>query len=169
MNQKFNTFPNRKNHYHANNKDLSLNTQLILDNQATTIYLLKFKLMSIHPDCLIEFKKLPEPIASLDILVPVSIPKNKSEKIIHLITLLNEKVTFGSWIYVMDDGCLKYCTSYLYDLNSNKFDQMLYSYLQKGLTFVDYCTPSLLSVAFGDADPEVVYKEITGIPDFQLN
>lgn len=139
---------------------MNLNYQIIEENADTRICQMQFSLTSVKTDCFIEFRKMPEAITLLDITFPVNIPAIKIGCIHKLISEMNSNLITGKWHINKTEGCLGFSISYRRQKGSNGFDEDLLSYLQKGLTLVDFCTPGLLSVAFGNQEPEEVMREM---------
>jgi hypothetical protein len=139
---------------------MNLNYQLIKENTDRKICLMQFSLTSVKTDCFVSFIKNPEAITQLDITFPVNIPEQKSESISSPISALNTRIETGLWHMNNPDGCLCFSISYPRHKDSKGFDEDFIANLQKGLTMVDYCTPGLLSVAFGNQEPEEVAREI---------
>jgi len=139
---------------------MNLNYQLIEENADRKICQMQFSMTSVKTDCFIEFRKSPESITMLDITFPVNIPKNKIDCINQFISVMNATLTTGKWNINKTEGCLSFSITYPRQKDSDGFDEDLLSNLQKGLTLVDFCTPGLLSVAFGNQEPEEVMREM---------
>ena len=146
----------------------NLSRQLLEDSPERTSYILKFNLRTCSLDCVLEYRK-KDNLAFIHTLIPIKIPLLQREEMALFTTLFNNNLSLGCWELNMTDGSLRFRVSYLYEDKSDKFDEILHTYLKRSLNYVEICLPGIFSLAYGNTSAKEVYGQICGGIDAGLN
>lgn len=120
-------------------------------------------------DCLIDQRTLGNPVMLIYTLFPVKIPRNKTNELAVLTTLLNNGLSLGCWEFDIDTASLRFKITYLYDTGSPTLEKYFLFQVRECIQLTNICMPAILSMIFGEKNPEVIYREFLKIPNHQYN
>ncbi len=141
--------------------------QILVENPIMTVLKLAIALQNTKTDCIIDIR-IPDQIVAVFIICPVNIPSSGRQRMAEFITMANFGLILGSFEMDMDDGELRFKSSFLYS-NENEPETEFRQHLYNALYMMDRFFPGIMAVLFAGLEPKVAISQINNVIDPKMN
>lgn len=141
--------------------------QIVVENSMMAVLRMAIALPNAKTDCIIDIR-IPEKIVAIFVICPVNIPEAGRKRVSEFITMANYGLILGSFEMDMDDGDLRFKTSFLYS-NDDEPETVFNQHLFNSLHTMDKYFPGIMAVLFAGLDPKIAISQINNIIDPKMN
>jgi hypothetical protein len=148
-------------------ENMGFDYQVLVDGPVMTVFKMALALQNTKTDCIIDIR-IPDQIVAVFITCPVNIPESGRKRLAEFLTMANYGLILGNFEMDMDDGELRYKTSFLYtseDEPETEFRQHLYN----AIYMMDRFFPGIMAVIFAGLDPKIAISQINNVIDPKMN
>lgn len=141
--------------------------QVLVENPIMSVFRMAIALQNTKTDCIIDIR-IPDQIIAVFIICPVNIPDSGRQRMAEFLTMANYGLILGSFEMDMDDGELRFKSSFLYNKEiepESEFRQHLYN----ALYMMDRYFPGIMAVLFAGLEPKVAISQINNVVDPKMN
>jgi len=141
--------------------------QVLAETPAMAIFRLPIAMKNTKADCIIDIR-VPDRIVAIFVLCPVNIPESARKRLTEFMTMANYGLILGNFEMDMDDGELRFKSTFLYDNDDQpvtEFNQHLFN----ALFMMDKYFPGIMSVLFAGLEPKIAISQINNVIDPKMN
>lgn len=135
--------------------------QVLASTPAMAIFRLPVGMQNTKADCIIDIR-IPEMLVAIFVICPVNIPESLRKRLCEFITIANYGLILGNFEMDMDDGELRFKTTFIYnddDQPETEFNRHLFN----ALFMMDKYFPGIMAVLFAGLEPRVAISQINVI------
>lgn len=140
----------------------------MLDKPVQTVLRLGIALENAKTDCVIDIR-IQDKIVAVFTICPVSIPENGRKQIAEFITMANFGLILGCFEMDMNDGELRFKSSFLFEDEESQSEIVFKQHLFTSLSMMDRYFPGIMAVLFANLDPKVAITQINNTIDPKMN
>ena len=141
--------------------------QVLVESPVMAIFRMPIGMKNTKADCIIDIR-IPDKIVAIFVICPVSIPENGRKRLSEFITIANYGLILGNFELDMDDGELRFKTTFIYneeDQSATLFNQHWFN----ALFMMDKYFPGVMAVLFAGLEPRVAISQINNVIDPKMN
>lgn len=148
-------------------ENMGYDYQVLVDSPVTTVFKIALALQNTKADCIIDIR-IPNQIVAVFVICPVNIPESGRKRLAEFLTMANYGLILGSFEMDMDDGELRYKSSFLYN-NKEESEEEFSQHLFNALYMMDRFFPGIMAVLFAGLEPKVAISQINNVIDPKMN
>jgi hypothetical protein len=148
-------------------ENLGYDYQILVDDPTITVFRMAIALEHAKTDCIIDVR-IPDKIVAVFIISPVSAPESGRKRVSEFLTMANYGLILGGFEMDMDDGELRYKSSFIYE-NEVGEEYEFKQHLFNALYTMDRYFPGIMAVLFTGLEPRVAISQINNYIDPKMN
>lgn len=140
---------------------------VLVDEPGIAVFRLTIALENAKADCIIDIR-VPDKLVAVFVVCPIIIPESGRKRIAEFLTMANYGLILGNFEMDMDDGELRYKSTFLFN-DENQQDDEFKQHMFNALHTMDKFFPGIMAVLFAGLDPRAAIRQVNNIIDPKMN